>query len=108
MQERTNELLDLIHNDFCDFKSTPTGGENNYFIFFIDDCSKHYFVYLIKSKDEVLDTFKTYKAEVENQLNIKKNRMEVKNIKPLNLLIFVHNMELFLKQLHHIHYNKMM
>ena len=33
-------------------------------------------IYLIISKDEVLDTFKTYKAEVENQLNMKKKKSD--------------------------------
>ena len=74
--ERSNELFGLIHTDLYDFKSTPTKGGNNYFITFIDDCSKYCYIYLIKNKKETLEMFKTYKAEVENQLN-KKN----KNIK---------------------------
>ena len=40
-----------------------------YFITFIDDCSKYYYVYLLKSKDEALEMFKLYKKEVENPLN---------------------------------------
>ena len=43
----------------------------NYFITFIDDCSKYCYVYLLHSKDEALNSFKTYKAEVENQLEKK-------------------------------------
>lgn len=27
---RSNELLGIIHNDFVDFKSTPSKGGNNY------------------------------------------------------------------------------
>ena len=69
--ERSNELLGLIHSDLCDFKSTPTRGGKNYYVTFIDDCSKYCYVYLIHSKDESLNMFKTYKAEVENQLERK-------------------------------------
>ncbi|CAL2253197.1 unnamed protein product [Prunus armeniaca] len=71
VQGRSNELLGLIHSDLCDFKSTPTRGGKNYYITFIDDCSKYCYVYLIHSKDEALQMFKTYKAEVENQLDRK-------------------------------------
>ena len=71
VQERSNELLSLIHSDLCDFKAIPSGGGKNYFITFIDDCNKYCYVYLLHSKDEALNSFKTYKAEVENQLEKK-------------------------------------
>ena len=71
VKERSNEVLGLIHTDLCDFKSIPTRGGRNYFITFIDDCSKFCYVYLIKNKDEAFEMFKTYKAEVENQLDKK-------------------------------------
>ena len=71
VQERSNELLSLIHNDLCDFKAIPSRGGKNYFITFIDDYSKYCYVYLLHSKDEALNSFKTYKAEVENQLEKK-------------------------------------
>ena len=63
MQEKSNELLGLIHSDICDLKSKPTRGQKNYFLIFIDDYSKYYYVYLIKSKDETLKMFKTYKSK---------------------------------------------
>ena len=71
VQERSNELLSLIHSDLCDFKAIPSRGGKNNFITFIDDCSKYCYVYLLHSKDEALNSFKTYKAEVENQLEKK-------------------------------------
>jgi transposase InsO family protein len=37
----------------------------------IDDASRYCYVYLLKTKDEALNCFKTYKAEVENQLEKK-------------------------------------
>ncbi|GJY28100.1 retrovirus-related pol polyprotein from transposon TNT 1-94 [Tanacetum coccineum] len=66
--KRTTEPLDMIHTDICDLKSLPTKGGNKYFITFIDDCTKYCYVYLLKSKDEAIDKFKT---EVENQLGKK-------------------------------------
>jgi transposase InsO family protein len=37
----------------------------------IDDASRYCYVYLLKTKDEALNCFKTYKDEVENQLEKK-------------------------------------
>ena len=36
---------------------------------FIDDCTKFYYVYLLKSKDETFKKFFMYKNKVKNQLN---------------------------------------
>jgi len=41
----------------------------------IDDATRFCYVYLLKSKDETLDYFKIYKAEVENQLERKIKRL---------------------------------
>ena len=71
VQERLNELLSMIHSDLCYFKTIPSRGGKNYFITFIDDCSKYCYVFLLHRKDEALNMFKIYKAEVENQLEKK-------------------------------------
>ena len=71
VDNRVSKPLDLIHTDICDMKSIPSRGGNKYFITFIDYCSRYCYVYLFSSKDEVVNAFKTYKAEVETQLNKK-------------------------------------
>ena len=71
VDNRLSEPLDLIHTDICDMKSIPSRGGNKYFITFIDDCSRYCYVYLLSSKDEAVNAFKSYKAEVETQLNKK-------------------------------------
>lgn len=38
----------------CDVHSTPTRGGKKYFVTFIDDFSRYYYVYLLHSKDEVV------------------------------------------------------
>ncbi|XP_050890241.1 uncharacterized protein LOC127095614 [Lathyrus oleraceus] len=67
--ERKTKLLDLVHSDLCEFNGMLTRGGNRYFITFIDDSSRYTHVYLLKHKDDAFNAFKTYKAEVENQLN---------------------------------------
>jgi transposase InsO family protein len=45
-----------------------TEGEQRCFMTMIDDASRYCYVYLLKTKDEALNYFKIYKAEVKNQL----------------------------------------
>ena len=40
-------------------------GNNKYFATFIDDCTRHCWVYAIQSKDQVFSVFKEFKAVVE-------------------------------------------
>ena len=71
VDNRVSEPLDLIHTNICDMKSIPLRGCNKYFITFIDDYSRYCYVYLLSSKDEAVNAFKSYKTEVETQLNKK-------------------------------------
>ncbi|GJX42892.1 retrotransposon protein, putative, ty1-copia subclass [Tanacetum coccineum] len=66
--ERAKDLLGLIHTDVCGpFKITSRQGAN-YFVTFTDDFSRYGYVYLLKHKHEVFETFKVFQKEVENQL----------------------------------------
>ncbi|GJS85776.1 zinc finger, CCHC-type containing protein [Tanacetum coccineum] len=38
--KRETEVLELIHNDLCDLHATPSLGNKNYFVTFIDDASR--------------------------------------------------------------------
>ncbi|GJY19450.1 retrotransposon protein, putative, ty1-copia subclass [Tanacetum coccineum] len=73
--ERAKDLLGLIHTDVCSpFKIVSRQGAS-YFVTFTDDFSRYGYVYLLKHKHEVFETFKVFQKEVENQLG--------KNIKSL-------------------------
>jgi hypothetical protein len=63
--------LELIHSDICEMNGELTKGGKRYFITFIDDCTRFCYMYLMKTKDEALHYFKTYKAEVETQIEKK-------------------------------------
>jgi transposase InsO family protein len=52
-----------------------TKGRKRYFIAFIDDCIRFCYIYLLKTKDEALNYFNAYKAEVKNQLERKIKRL---------------------------------
>jgi hypothetical protein len=54
-----------MHSDLCEMNGVLTKGGKRYFMTLIDDVSRFCYVYLLKTKDEALDYFKIYKAEVE-------------------------------------------
>ena len=66
---RAIELVQLIHTDTCGPFPTEIRNGHRYFITFTDDYLRYDYIYLIRDKSEALDTFKIFKAEVENQLN---------------------------------------
>ena len=71
-------MLELIHTDICGPFQTATRNGHIYFISFIDDYSRYGHIFLIKEKAQALDVFKSFKVEVELQLNkrIKKVRSD--------------------------------
>ena len=72
---RTSSLLELVHSDLGDFKNSMSRGGKHYYITFVDDFSRFTKVYLLSTKDEAEEKFLIYKAEVENQLNLKIKRL---------------------------------
>nr|GEY53417.1 hypothetical protein [Tanacetum cinerariifolium] len=66
--ERVKDLLRLIHIDVCGpFKIMSRQGAS-YFVTFTDNFSHYSYVYLLKHKHKVFETFKVFQKEVENQL----------------------------------------
>nr|GFA54976.1 zinc finger, CCHC-type [Tanacetum cinerariifolium] len=66
--KRAKDLLGLIHTDVCGpFKIMSRQGAS-YFVTFTDDFSRYGYVYMLKHKHEVFETFKVFQKEVENQL----------------------------------------
>ncbi|GJV59029.1 retrotransposon protein, putative, ty1-copia subclass [Tanacetum coccineum] len=66
--ERVTGLLGIIHTDVCGLLRHVSRQGASYFITFTDDYSRYGYVYLLKHKHEVFETFKVFKNEVENQL----------------------------------------
>ena len=66
---RSEHLFGLIHTDIC--CPGMDGSNPRYFITFIDDFSRNMYLYILHSKDEVLEAFKVFKAEVKKQCDKK-------------------------------------
>jgi len=52
-----------------------TKGGKRYCMTLIDDATKYFYIFLLKTKDETLECFKTYKVEMENQMEKKIKRV---------------------------------
>ncbi|GJR18977.1 retrotransposon protein, putative, ty1-copia subclass [Tanacetum coccineum] len=66
--ERAKDLLGPIHTDVCGPFRTVLREGDGYVITFTNDFDRYGYVYLIKHKHEVFETFKAFRNEVENQL----------------------------------------
>src|SRR6266540_4898987 len=75
VEVRSLAPLELIHSDLCEMNGVLIKGGKRYFMTLIDDSTRYFYVYLLKSKDEALDFFKIYKVEAENQLDRKIKRL---------------------------------
>jgi len=92
----TSKLLELIHINFCGptRKTSPRGEE--YYILFIDDFSRMFWIGLLEHKDEAFEKFKVVKALVENELYKKTNVSDLireENSYQMIFLNFVNKME---------------
>ena len=63
----TEGILDYIHTDVWGPTKTTSLGGKHYFVTFVDDFSRRVWVYTMKSKDEVFETFLVWNKMVENQ-----------------------------------------
>ena len=67
----SSKPLELIHTDLHGPFKTRTMSGYRYWITFIDDFTRFRAVMFLKTKDQVFDTFKRYKAYAENHLSAK-------------------------------------
>ena len=76
---RSKEILDLIHSDVCGLMPVKYLGGSSYYIIFIDDYSRNTWLYLLKTQDKVFNKFQEFKAEIENLMNKKIKMLRTDN-----------------------------
>ncbi|KAL4282375.1 hypothetical protein GQ457_03G013570 [Hibiscus cannabinus] len=69
--KRANMKLELVHSDLFGPMKTSSMNGSKYFMLFIDDLTRMCWVYFLKSKLNVLSTFKEFKIFAENQSDCK-------------------------------------
>mgnify|MGYP000070031161 CR=1 FL=1 len=67
VRNRSLNKLDLIHLDVWGRAQNVSLGGSRYFIFFIDDYSRHMWIYLIEKKSEAYDCFRNLQSLVEHE-----------------------------------------
>ena len=63
--------LELVHTDLWGLSSVASLGGSRYYITFIDDSSKKVWVYFLKNKSNVFETFKKWKTMVKTETGLK-------------------------------------
>ena len=76
---RATRPLGRIHSDVCGPIDPRTFNGFRYFVTFIDDFSHMVAVYLMKSKDETLQSFKSYEAMATSHFNLSISRLRCDN-----------------------------
>jgi hypothetical protein len=76
---RSKEILDLIHSDVCSLMPVRSLGGSLYYVIFIDEYSRKTWLYLLKTKDKVFNKFQEFKAEIENLTNRKIKTLRTDN-----------------------------
>jgi hypothetical protein len=66
-KEKKSERLELVHTDVWGPSQVSSLGGSCYYVTFIDDSTRKTWVYCIRQKIDVFDTFKKWKAWVENE-----------------------------------------
>jgi hypothetical protein len=64
-------VLEIIHTYICGPCNKRFINGFNSFITFMNDFSRYGYIYPIRERSEMLDKFKIFKVEVENQHNVK-------------------------------------
>ena len=78
-RERAKEPLELVHSDVCGKISSPSLGQAEYFVTFIDDKTHYTWVYVMKHKSEVFEKFMEWKAFVEKSSSYKVKKLRTDN-----------------------------
>ena len=66
--KRTRKPFELVHSDVCGSFSTPTFGDNQYYILFIDDYLRYTSVWLLPNKkgETCTSAYQSFPARVDS------------------------------------------
>lgn len=71
IQDKSNDVLDLIHSDLCGPARSKSFQGDRYFMLIIDDYSRMMWVTFLRDKSEAFEKFKIFKAKVETKTGLK-------------------------------------
>ena len=75
LREPKKVWLEIVHTNVWGLSPVSSLGGSRVYVTFIDDFSRNVWVYFLKHKSDMFETFKKWKAEVENQTGLKVKRL---------------------------------
>ncbi|KAK9076273.1 hypothetical protein SSX86_004606 [Deinandra increscens subsp. villosa] len=87
-QWRASSPLELVHADICGPITPVSNGGNRYFMLIVDDFSRYMWVYMIKTKDEAFNCFKSFKSRVEKETKYKVRMLRTDRGGEFNSFVF--------------------
>ena len=78
-KSQTKEPLQLVHSDMCGKMRNKSIGGAEYFLTFTDDRTRYSWIYPPKTKDQVFDRFREWKALVEKSSGKKLKTLRTDN-----------------------------
>ena len=76
---KTTIPLELVHSDVCGKMQQRSLGGAEYFLIFTDDHTKYSWLYTLKTKNQVFECFREWKALVEKQAKHKLKMLRTDN-----------------------------
>ena len=70
-KENKSEKLELVHIDVLGLAQVSSLGGSHYYVTFIHDTTRKNWIYFLRSKSDVFQTFKKWKCLVENEIGKK-------------------------------------
>lgn len=78
-ERRSSRVLELIHSDVCGPITPHTWDGKRFFVSFTDDFSHFSVIYLMATKDEVIDRFREYEALVTSHFGTRIAKLRTDN-----------------------------
>ena len=75
---RKKVLLELVHMDVC-YVDTKSHVGSQYFVTFIEDCSRKLWASALKMKDQVLSVFKEFQERAKRETSCKLKAIQTDN-----------------------------
>ena len=72
---KSKRKLELVHSDVCGPFEVKSNGGNRYFLTFVDEFTRHIWIYIIERKSEVFTQFKKFKLHAEKQSGCKLKKL---------------------------------
>ena len=78
-KEKKSEILELMHTDVWGLAQVSFLVGSHYYVTFIDDAIRQVWVYFLRQKSDVFQTFKKWKCLVENETRKKSKYLRSDN-----------------------------